>query len=151
MKRFRSRVDALQRVRAQSEKLARLTAAVCQAQKLEADQRVAGMQQELEVLSRQALSGFAVDNSPVFVQTVMAAVAAGRSRLRDAGEQQTEASRRLTAAVDAVAESRRDTQVVEQFQENERQRHRQQQLTEEEHIRTEASSRRHNRKPNERR
>ena len=146
MKRFHSRVESLHRVREQTEKLARLSAAVSQAQKHEADQQVQQTEREIQELSQMAAQNFGVGCSSTLMQSVMAAMAHSQQQLGENRQQQEQAELELTAAIERVVGAQKDVQVVDWFQEREFRQHRQRQMVDEEHVRTESSSRRHARR-----
>ncbi|MEQ9408616.1 MAG: hypothetical protein RIK87_12850 [Fuerstiella sp.] len=145
MKRFHSRIESLSRIRQQAEKLARLTAAVRQGEKLKADRRVDQLEQQIAEL-QQLGTGHLANGDATMIQSVIHAVARTAADCRTAREQQATAGDRLLKAIQEVTAARSQLQVVEKHREKELAEHRREQLIRDENMRQENNGQRYARR-----
>ena len=139
MKRFQSRLEALQRVREQVEKLAKLEAGVCRQQAAEAEKQLELIKNQIATTQTQ---GAAMAAAGVVDALHVTAMATSRLQLSEhsANIQKSEADKRLAEAVRVVATAQRELEVVETKIDRERSEHRREVIAEEENDRQERTA-----------
>jgi hypothetical protein len=141
MKRFHSRIEALKRVREQSEKLARLQAAVCQSEKQKADQRVAEVDAKIAVVAAHRQHEAQIE----IMQSIVNSTARLEAEKRIAVAAQSEARAILERAIQKVAAAKTELKIADTHIDRERAEHRRQSRIEEENDRQENSAQRFSR------
>ena len=141
MKRFRSRIESLKRVREQAEQLARLQAAVCRQEKNTADDRVAGLSERLAAVAAEGPEELSRGRVEI-MQAIMNSTARLEAERRVAVAEQTVADLRLQQAVQQVADAKTELKTAETHIEKEWTEHRRKSRIEEENQRHEDTARR---------
>lgn len=142
MKRFQSRLDALKRIREQTEQLAKLEAAVRRQQAVADAQRVQEIQNNI---SRQQAEGAKLASAGMIEALQATAVTTARLQVsqREANQKKVESEKKLNEAVQLVAEAQQQLEIVETKIDRERTEHRRQVFAEQENDRQERSAIRH--------
>ncbi len=146
MKRFQSRIESLRRIRQQAEQLARLTAAVRQGEKAAATKKVDELRTQIFSMQQQGANELANGNASL-IQAMSAATSRLQSDLVEARTRETEADKRLLAAIQEVASAKSEVQIADKHRDREFVEHRRKTLIHEENIRQENNGQRFARKP----
>ncbi|MEZ6062791.1 MAG: hypothetical protein R3C19_20805 [Planctomycetaceae bacterium] len=142
MKRFTSRMDSLRRVRQQTEQLAKMTAARCQADKAAADQHLQAITDQLQMLQADSVASVGGVVTGSLMNTLLVRIEQCRQQLTAAKRQQTDAEQNLQRAVTDYRTARSQRQIVDQLIGRQQAEHRRQQFVGQEHIASELASQR---------
>ena len=140
MKRFRSRMDSLTRLRQQTELLAKMRSAARQKEVSDADAVVETLRHSLSNHHQESRTCYESDLSGSMLEVLLARESRDRSRILDAMNQQHAAQLRLHSAIAEHSQARSELKIVNQVTDREQQAHRRQQLLAEEHAQYEAAA-----------
>ena len=141
MKRFKSRIESLRRMREQTEQLARLQAAVRQQEKQEADNRLADIADQISAVAAQGADELNHGRIEI-LQSIVNSTARLESERKIAATEQAMAEQLLIQAVKKVAAAKTELKIAETHIEKEQTEHRRRNLIEEENQRQENAAQR---------
>ncbi|GAB5440161.1 MAG: hypothetical protein Fues2KO_05100 [Fuerstiella sp.] len=141
MKRFQSRIEALQRLREQTEKLARMQAAVRQKEKADADRQLTESEQQLQNVLNLGMQVVDSGNTAM-IQSMVNATARAEAAIRIAETLQLKTNENLAAAQQAVSRAKMQVQITDKYRERELKAFRHAVRIDEENTRDESNGRR---------
>ena len=149
MKRFKSRIESLRRVREQTELLAKMSTAVRQKEKSDADQLVGSMREALSRHHHESRTLYDSGLTGSTLEIMLAREDQDRSNILAAMTQQKAAELRLQSAIAEHSRAQSELKIVNQLIDREKKVHRREQLLAEEHTQFEAAAQAFHKKQNE--
>jgi flagellar biosynthesis chaperone FliJ len=140
MKRFKSKMDSLRRVREQTELLAKMTTAVRQQEVVQAEHAVEEQKRKLEQHFAHGRNSLEEGLQGSMLEAMLTHQQQALNSVQTARQDQVAATRSLQNAVDQHAQARADLKIVDKLIDRESQEHRRQQMLAEEHTQSETAS-----------